>query len=156
MKTTILATFSVLLLNFAPVSNTKAQADPKEVILIVGEGIKIMQKTYQVIRYVAAHWTKVMWVLKGMHHTWWYVAYQDGFKTYNNFRSYRTPDDAYNYFVLGHGDCDARYFDSDGSTLIEICYSRPEQAKRYTDHHGPIVDMGFQGSNGINHSLSDY
>jgi hypothetical protein len=156
MKKILFAAFAALLLSAAP-STTKAQ-DPGTVILVVGEGIKITKKTYNAISYVASNWTKIKWYFKGVFfgfkHTWWYVTYEDGFTTYNNFRSHRTPDDAYNYFVLGHGDCDARYFHTDGQTLLPICYTSPDKAKRYTDNHGPIVDIGFQ-QNGKNISLGD-
>lgn len=107
------------------------------------------------IIYSINNWDKISWLFTGMHHTWWYCRYQDGFTTYNNFRSYRTSRDAYTYFVLGYGDCDAVYDDQYGNER-PICYETPWQAKRYTDQHGPIVDMGFQLKGGGYRSLLQY
>ena len=98
---------------------------------------------------------KIKWFFGGMKHVWWYCRYQDGFTTFNDFRSYRTSMDAYNYFVLGNGDCDAVYDDIYGRQQ-HICYDNPWLAQKYAESHGPIVDIGYQDENGYPRSLLSY
>ena len=146
MKNLKFALFLALSIVFcAPKSNAQ---DPATAAA-VASGVK------KAVSYAIANWDKISWVLGGMKHTWWYCQYEDGFTTYNNFRSYRGPDNIYNYFVLGHGDCDSRYYDTNGK-LQPICYSTPLHASRYTDEHGKIVDIGFQVDGGKYKSLFDY
>lgn len=77
-----------------------------------------------------------------MSHTWWYARYQDSTVVYNNFRAYRTGLDVYKYFTgNASGDCDAR--DETGRTY---CYRGFDDARRYVDQHGRIVDIGVMGS----------
>ena len=111
---------------------------------------------YKAVVYTSQNWDKIGWVLGGMDHTWWYCRYRDGFTTYNNFRSYRTPSDAYNYFVLGHGDCDAIYFTGSNRNTSHICYQTPMQAEYYKNQHGPVIDLGFQRKDGSNQSILNY
>ena len=87
------------------------------------------------------------WSISGAGHTWWVAIYRDSFQVYNNFRSYRTVNDVYKYFVLGRGDCDAVYNDTDGHER-RICYENSSQARRYSKQHGPIVNIAFTGNNG--------
>lgn len=116
---------------------------------------EVTKAVYDGVRLAASHWKELSWFFKGMSYTWWYARYEDGFTAYNNFRSYRTPNDAYNYFVTGHGDCDAVYIDAYGKEH-HICYESPFQAKHYSQQHGPIVDIGFQGNNNQYRSVLNY
>jgi len=129
----------------APKSNAQDPATAAAVTSAVKKGVW----------YAVGNWKKIGWVLGGMDHTWWYCKYEDGFTTYNNFRSYRGPDNVYRYFVLGYGDCNSRYYDTNGN-LRPICYSTPLHASRYTDQHGEIVDIGFQLKDGKHKSILDY
>ena len=111
---------------------------------------------YSAVVYTSKNWTKVSWALTGMDHTWWYCRYRDGFTTYNDFRSYRTSADAYNYFVNGNGDCDAVYFTNSNGNTSHICYETAMQAQYYANQHGPVIDLGFQRKNGSYQSILNY
>lgn len=138
-------------LSVNPFPKASAQ-DPGTVITI---GAEVGKRVYDAVIFLHDHWDYLSWFFTGMNHTWWVAVYQDGFATYNDFRSYRTSDDAYNYFVLGNGgDCDAIYYDAYGRTW-HICYQTPFQANAYSQQHGPIVDIAFQTNSGW-HSILQY
>lgn len=147
MKNITISIVASILLSIFSFSKAKAQ-DPVS-------GAAVAEGVYQAVVYTYNNWTKIKWVFGGMKHTWWYCRYQDGFVTYNNFRSYRTSADAWNYFVMGNGDCDAVYDDAYGRER-HICYQTPFQARHYTNQHGPVVDIGYQGSDGRYRSILDY
>ena len=107
------------------------------------------------VRWAASHPQQVKWFFTGMDHTWWYCRYQDGFTTWNNFRSYRDVNNVWNYFAMGRGDCDAKYQDQNGNWQ-HVCYQSSLQAENYVRYHGKIVDIGFQQSNGSNHSILSF
>lgn len=130
--------------------NSKAQGVGE----VITTGASISKQVCNAVSWIYSHQEQVKMIFRGFHynHRWWACIYRDGFVTYNNFRSYRNSMDAYNYFVLGHGDCDAVYGDQNN----HICYENPLQAKRYTDEHGEIVDIQYQDSNGNYRSIYDY
>jgi hypothetical protein len=112
----------------------------------------VVKGLYTAAKWTHSNWKFIKWCFTGLEHRWWACIYQDGFVTYNNFRSYRTSMEAYNYFVKGRGDCDAVY----GNSNRRICYENPMQAKRYTDQHGPIADIQYQDKYGNYHSVFEY
>lgn len=84
---------------------------------------------------------KLGWIAKGMRHTWWFCRYQNGIVTYNNFRSYRTGAEVYNYFTSTGGDCDSfRY--NDYGQKVTACYS-PEWIQYYAQQWGPVIEIGI-------------
>lgn len=117
----------------------------------IASGASKIKGLYTAVKWTHENWRVIKWWVTGMDHRWWACIYQDGFVTYNNFRSYRTSMDAYNYFVKGRGDCDAVYGNNS-----RICYENPMQAKRYTDDHGPIVDIQYVDNSGRYRSVFDY
>ncbi len=137
-------------------SSQKCQAQ-EEVVTYITEGAKITKQVYTTITWAFAHKEQITMIFRGFHynHRWWACIYQDNFITYNDFRSYRNSMDAYNYFVLGHGDCQAVYSIRQNNAP-HICYENPLQARRYSDQHGPIVDIQYQDDHGNYRSIFSY
>jgi hypothetical protein len=144
--------FAIICLAIFITPQAKAQGNA------VSSGASVVKGLYTAAEWTHRNWNYLSWisqgVIKGFHfeHRWWACIYQDGFITYNNFRSYRTSMDAYNYFIKGRGDCDAVY----GSSNSRICYENPMQAEYYTKQHGRIVDIKYQDYSGRYHSIFEY
>lgn len=153
MKKLLIQLVIAIALTSSP-SRSNAQA---EVIAVITEGAKITKQVYAGISWIYNHQEQIKMVFRGFryNHRWWACIYQDGFVTYNNFRSYRNSMDAYNYFVLGNGDCDAIYYNRQRASS-PICYQTPFQARSYTEQHGVIVDIQYQDDNGNYRSILAY
>jgi hypothetical protein len=145
--------FMFLLVSIIVVNSSisaKAQApDPQTAVVILTTGVKVTKGVYTGGKWLYSHREQIIRAFKFIgdgfkyNHRWWACVYADGYVTYNNFRSYRTSLDAYNYFIEGHGDCDAVTGNNS-----QVCYTTPEAASAITDRHGAVVDIQYQDNNG--------
>lgn len=93
--------------------------------------------------YVISNLDFLLWLPSYPHHTWWVCEYGNGMKVYNQFRSYRTEGDVWEYYSgvnllgkkAGH-DCNSFYFSKD-QEKVHLCYDR-ESAKKHFDEFGGI------------------
>src|SRR5207249_1315120 len=72
-----------------PGSVREAKAfDPVSAAALVYQGY---QGVNRILQMAGVSHRKLIWTIRGMHHTWWVCVYQDGTTAWNNFRSYRSP-----------------------------------------------------------------
>ncbi len=110
--------------------------DPYSAATLVYQGY---QGVNRILEIAGVSHRKLLWTVKGMHHTWWGCQYQDGTTAWNNFRSYRGITEVMEYFTgQNEGDCDS--FIEQGNGRQRVCYG-PAGAAMMVRAHGPIVNV---------------
>ncbi|MFK7923188.1 MAG: hypothetical protein AB8H47_14590 [Bacteroidia bacterium] len=92
-----------------------------------------------VLGFLLGQEPRFFWWLFQQNHTWWVCEFEDGTLVYNDFRSYRSPEEVRAYFNgETKGDCDSFSLDPSSSNAkrVPMCFDSVNAQKNQLEHGG--------------------